>query len=159
VEFDFRLGVPDASRFPMAAWRRLVARELRDLDPGAAGYGDPAGHAGLRAAIARHIGLSRSVLVEPDGVLVTQGAQQAFDLICRVLVAPDDHVAVEEPGYPPARALFATHGARVTGVPVDDEGLVVSAIPPSARLVYTTPSHQFPLGVPMSLDRRGALLE
>ena len=157
-EFDFRLGVPDARRFPMAAWRRLVARELRDVDPAAATYGDPAGHAGLRAAIARHIGLSRSVLVGPDDVLVTQGAQQALDLIGRVLVAPGDCVAVEEPGYPPARALFTALGARVAGVPVDGEGLVVSAIPNAARLVYTTPSHQFPLGMSMSLDRRGALL-
>jgi GntR family transcriptional regulator / MocR family aminotransferase len=157
-EFDLRLGVPDARLFPMAAWRRLVTRELRDLDPVAAGYGDPAGHAGLRAAIARHVGLSRSVLVGPDDVLVTQGAQQAFDLIGRVLVGPGDDVAVEEPGYPPARAVFAAHGARVTGVPVDDEGLVVSAIPPSVRVVYTTPSHQFPLGTPMSLERRGALV-
>ncbi|HEX2133908.1 MAG TPA: PLP-dependent aminotransferase family protein [Actinophytocola sp.] len=157
-EFDFRLGVPDVRLFPMAAWRRLVARELRELDPADAGYGDPAGHAGLRAAIARHVGLSRSVLVGADDVVVTQGAQQALDLVGRVLVSPGDRVAVEEPGYPPARALFAALGARVVGVPVDAEGLVVSAIPPSARVVYTTPSHQFPLGMPMSLERRGALL-
>jgi GntR family transcriptional regulator / MocR family aminotransferase len=157
-DFDFRLGVPDVRRFPMAVWRRLVARELRDLSPLAASYGDPAGHAGLRAEIARHIGLSRSVLTDPDDVLVTQGAQQALDVVGRVLIAPGDHVAVEEPGYPSARALFTALGARVVGVPVDEEGLVVAAIPPSTRLVYTTPSHQFPLGTPMSLRRRGELL-
>lgn len=159
MEFDFRVGVPDARLFPMAAWRRLLTRQLRDRDPADAGYGDPAGHAGLRAAVARQIGLSRSVLVGAEDVVLTQGAQQAFDLIGRVLVGPGDHVAVEDPGYPPARAVFAASGARITGVPVDGEGLVVPAIPPSVRMVYTTPSHQFPLGVPMSLRRRVALLE
>jgi GntR family transcriptional regulator/MocR family aminotransferase len=91
-------------------------------------------------------------------VIVTQGAQQALDVIGRVVLDHGDTVAVEEPGYPPARILFQTLGARVVGVPVDDEGLVVAAIPKAARLVYVTPSHQFPLGMPMSLSRRSALL-
>jgi GntR family transcriptional regulator/MocR family aminotransferase len=91
-------------------------------------------------------------------VIVTQGAQQALDLIGRVVLDHGDTVAVEEPGYPPARLLFRSLGARVIGVPIDDEGLVVSAIPKVARLVYVTPSHQFPSGVAMSLPRRAALL-
>jgi GntR family transcriptional regulator/MocR family aminotransferase len=91
-------------------------------------------------------------------VIVTQGAQQALDLIGRVVLDPGDTVAVEEPGYPPARSLFRTLGARVVGVPVDDEGLVISRIPKATRLVYVTPSHQFPLGMRMSLARRAALL-
>ncbi len=156
--YNFGVGVPDTRRFPMAAWRREVARELRETSPTEASYGDPAGHAGLRAEIARHIGLSRSVRVGPDQVLVTSGTQQALDLIARVLLEPGDRVAVEEPGYPPARDLFLSLGARVVSVPVDGEGIVVSAIPAHARLIYTTPSHQFPLGPPMSLARRGALL-
>jgi GntR family transcriptional regulator/MocR family aminotransferase len=158
-EFDFRVGIPDLHEFPMAGWRRVLMRELRELPPSSAGYGEPAGHAGLRVEIARRIGLSRSVRADPADLIVTQGAQQALDLVGRVLVAPGDVVAVEEPGYPPARELFASLGAEVVGVPVDAEGLVVSAIPPAARLVYTTPSHQFPLGMPMSLDRRAALLD
>jgi len=159
VRYDFQVGVPDAHRFPMTAWRRLVARELRDVGVRAAGYVDPAGHAGLRAAIARHIGLSRSVPADADDVLVTHGAQQALDLVGRVLLEPGACVAVEEPGYPPARELFASLGARVVGVPVDGEGLVVREIPRAAGLVYVTPSHQFPLGTPMSLERRTALLD
>ncbi|NRQ31614.1 PLP-dependent aminotransferase family protein [Nonomuraea sp. NN258] len=154
--YDFRVGVPDARLFPMETWRRLVARELR---PGAAVYGDPAGHEGLREAISRHIGISRSVHASAADVLITNGAQQALDLIGRVLIEPGACVAVEEPGYPPARLLFRSLGARVAGVPVDAEGLVVSAIPSAARLVYVTPSHQFPLGTPMSLARRAALLK
>ncbi|WP_067170129.1 MocR-like pyridoxine biosynthesis transcription factor PdxR [Microtetraspora niveoalba] len=155
--YDFRVGTPDPRLFPLATWRRLVAGELR-LSVIEAGYGDPSGNARLRTAISRYFGISRSIRAEPDDVLVTQGAQQALDLLARVLIEPGDHVAVEEPGYPPARLLFRSLGARVTGVPVDSEGLDVAAIPATARLVYVTPSHQFPLGTPMSLERRAALL-
>ncbi|WP_412540365.1 PLP-dependent aminotransferase family protein [Longispora sp. K20-0274] len=156
-EFDFRVGTPDPGLFPAREWRRLVTAELRAAPT--VGYTDPAGHAGLRAAIARHVGVARSVRAGADDVLVTQGAQQALDLISRVLIEPGTCVAVEEPGYPPARRLFHSHGARVAGVPVDGEGLVVEAIPPDARLVYVTPSHQFPLGTAMSPGRRAALLD
>jgi GntR family transcriptional regulator / MocR family aminotransferase len=157
--YDFSVGVPDARRFPIEAWRRQVTRQLRDLDVTQANYGDPAGHPELRAEIARHIGLARSVRVPPAQVLVTTGAQQALDLVARVLVDPGARVAVEEPGYPPARELFTSYGARVAGVPVDTEGVDVRAIPAGTRFVYTTPSHQFPLGPPMSLRRRTALLD
>jgi GntR family transcriptional regulator/MocR family aminotransferase len=157
--YDFRVGTPDTNLFPFAIWRRLVARQLRPAAVGSATYGEPAGHPGLRAAIARHIGVSRSVRASVDDVIVTQGAQQAFDLIGRVLIEPGSCVAVEEPGYPPVRQLFQSLGARVIGVPVDEEGIDVAAIPRAARLVYVTPSHQFPLGTPMSLSRRTALLK
>jgi len=156
--YDFRVGVPDARLFPLDTWRRLVARDLRPAAVRSASYGEPAGHAGLRAAIARHIGVSRSVQAAADDVLVTQGAQQALDLVGRVLIEPGSCVAVEEPGYPPARHLFHSLGARVVGVPVDAEGVDVTAIPRAARLLYVTPSHQFPLGTPMSLQRRLAVL-
>jgi GntR family transcriptional regulator/MocR family aminotransferase len=156
--YNFAVGGPDTRSFPMPAWRRQVARQLREMTPVAGTYGDPAGHTGLRVEIARQIGLSRSVPAGAEDVIVTNGTQQALDLIARVLIEPGACVAVEEPGYPPARDLFVSLGARVVGVPVDAEGIVVSAIPADARLVYTTPSHQFPLGPPMSLDRRAALL-
>ncbi|KDN18143.1 MocR-like pyridoxine biosynthesis transcription factor PdxR [Amycolatopsis rifamycinica] len=155
--FDFRVGIPDATLFPLDTWRRLLARELRDT-AGLAHYAEPGGHPGLRAAIARHVGVSRSVRAGADDVLVTQGAQQALDLLCRVLLEPGDRVAVEEPGYRMAGLLFASHGAEVVGVPVDGEGLDVAALPSRTKLVYVTPSHQFPLGTPMSLARRTALL-
>ncbi|MCK2214344.1 PLP-dependent aminotransferase family protein [Actinomadura sp. ATCC 31491] len=153
--YDFRIGTPDARLFPMQTWRRLLARELR---AGAGGYADPAGHEPLREAISRHIGLSRSVHAGPGDVLVTNGAQQALDLVGRVLIEPGACVAVEEPGYWPARLLFRSLGARVATVPVDDEGIDVAALPGAARVVYVTPSHQFPLGTPMSPARRAALL-
>ncbi|MEV5712522.1 PLP-dependent aminotransferase family protein [Amycolatopsis mediterranei] len=156
-EFDFRVGIPDSTLFPLDTWRRLLARELRDTAE-FAHYAGPGGHPGLRAAIARHVGVSRSVRADADDVLVTQGAQQALDLLCRVLLEPGDRVAIEEPGYRMAKLLFTSHGAEVVGVPVDGEGLDVAALPPRTKLVYVTPSHQFPLGTPMSLARRTALL-
>lgn len=157
--YDFRVGMPDPRLFPLESWRRLVARELRPALIRSSEYADPAGYPPLRAAIARHIGVSRSVRADADDVLVTHGAQQAVDLVARVLVEPGGCVAVEEPGYPPVHQLFTSLGARVMGVPVDAEGIDVTAIPKSARLVYTTPSHQFPLGTTMSLRRRAVLLD
>ena len=156
--FDFRLGLPDPELFPFATWRRLLSHELR-REAGNAGYGSPAGHAGLRAAVARHVGTSRGLRAEPEQVVVTGGTQQGLDLLARVLLEPGDCVAMEDPGYPTARLLFESLGLRVVTVPVDDEGLVVSSLPDEARLVFTCPSHQLPLGMPMSLPRRRALLD
>jgi GntR family transcriptional regulator / MocR family aminotransferase len=158
IAYDFGVGTPDPALFPFATWRRLVANEYRSSHEQYARYGDPAGHAGLRAAIARHIGVSRAVRTSADDVIVTQGAQQAFDLVGRLFISEGQCVAVEDPGYPYARLLFQSLGAHVVGVPVDDEGLDVDAIPQNARLVYVTPSHQFPLGPAMSLQRRTKLL-
>lgn len=159
ASFDFSVGRPDDTRFPLTTWRRLLARELRESSRPFASYAHPAGHPALRAAIAAHVGVSRAVRASADDIVVTAGAQQAFDLIGRVLIDPGTGVAVEDPGYGRLRALVSTLGANVLPVPVDDEGLVVEAIPARARLVYVTPSHQFPLGVTMSLRRRAALLE
>jgi GntR family transcriptional regulator/MocR family aminotransferase len=156
--FDFRPGMPDVRQFPFATWRRLLNQELRASRAGNGLPDQPSGHAGLRSAISRHIGLSRAVRAEPEDVLVTNGIQQAADLVGRVLLAAGDTVAIEEPGYRLARLLFESLGARVVGVPVDDQGLVVDALPPEARLVFVTPSHQMPTGVVMSLPRRLALL-
>jgi GntR family transcriptional regulator/MocR family aminotransferase len=94
-----------------------------------------------------------------DDVVVTNGTQQALDVIGRALFEPGVRIAVEDPCYAPPRRLFATLGARVSGVPVDDEGLIVESIPRDARFVYVGPSHQFPLGMSMSLPRRLALLD
>jgi GntR family transcriptional regulator / MocR family aminotransferase len=122
-------------------------------------YAHSAGHRLLREAIARHIAISRGVRASHDDVTITNGAQQAIDIIARVLLEPRDEIAMEDPGYTAPRLLFKSLGARVRGVPVDEQGIVVDALPRSARLVYVTPSHQYPLGVTMSLPRRRALLD
>ncbi|HEY9132460.1 MAG TPA: PLP-dependent aminotransferase family protein [Dyella sp.] len=157
---DFRVGVPDIANFPFDVWRRLSARALRALSKAHSLYKTPQGQPVLREAIARHVSFARAVACEPDDILVTSGAQQAFDLLARVLVTPGETtVAVENPGYPPLRAAFEAAGARIVPVPVDAQGLVVEAIPASANVVYVTPSHQFPLGMPLSPSRRAALLD
>jgi GntR family transcriptional regulator/MocR family aminotransferase len=159
IEFDFRIGIPDVRLFPFATWRRLLARQFTPSMIGSLAYDGAASHPALSAALARHIGVSRAVRASGEDVIVTNGAQQALDLIGRVLVEPGTVVAVEDPGYVGPRHLFGSLGARVVGVPVDEQGIVVEEIPLDARLVYVTPSHQFPLGLPMSLPRRNALLE
>jgi GntR family transcriptional regulator/MocR family aminotransferase len=158
ARFDFRTGIPDASLFPHEAWRRLMARQLRSEAGRAIVYDNPAGDRRLREAIARHIGVSRGVETSADDVVVTNGTQQALDVIARVLLSPGDQVAVEDPGYAPAQWAFEALGVRVRGVAVDRDGLAVDDLPTQARAVYVTPSHQYPLGVSMSLPRRLALL-
>jgi GntR family transcriptional regulator / MocR family aminotransferase len=158
ARFDFRSGLPDASLFPHRAWRLVMAKSLRSREMATGVYESPAGHRDLREAIVRHINISRALSSAPDDLIVTNGTQQALDIVARVLLEPGDIVAMEDPGYQPPRHLFHALGARVIGVPVDAEGLVVDALPRKARVVYVTPSHQYPLGVAMSLMRRQALL-
>ncbi len=156
--FDLSAGGPDPRLFPLAVWRRLMSESLRPELAGTSPYAG-VGHTALQAAIAGYLGRSRAVVCEGSDVILTNGAQQGFDLVARVLVSPGDVVAVEDPAYTGVVRLLASHSATVVGVPVDDEGLVTDALPDAARIVYVTPSHQFPTGVVMSLRRRIALLE
>jgi GntR family transcriptional regulator/MocR family aminotransferase len=158
AEFDLRPGIPDASLFPHRTWRRLVARALRSREITAGGYEHPAGHYGLRAAIARHLAISRGVRASAEEITITAGTQQALDVLARALLAPGEKIAIEDPGYQPPKRLFHALGLRVVGIPVDRSGLVVDALPQDARAVYVTPSHQYPLGVAMTPRRRQALL-
>ena len=121
--------------------------------------GDAAGTPALRAAIARHFGRTRALRCTADDVIVVSGAQQALDIVARILIEPNDVVAVEDPGYPGAIAAFRALGAQIVPVPVDGEGIRADLLPKSAKVLYVTPSHQFPLGLPLSLRRRRALLD
>jgi len=158
ARYEFIGGSPAIELFPHAHWRRCTLHALRENARSRALYGPAEGQPELREQIARHVGFARGVRCTPGDVVVTSGAQQALALLARVLVEPGDTAVVEDPGYPQARLILAANGARVVGVPVDGEGLVVDAIPADARLIYVTPSHQFPLGMPMSEARRRALL-
>jgi GntR family transcriptional regulator/MocR family aminotransferase len=158
AEYDFRPGLPDTRLFPLATWRRLMSRQFQPSGVGWGASEHPAGHLPLRAAIAHHVGLARGVRAEADDVVVTNGTQQAIDLIARILLRPRDQVAVEDPGYTPPIRLLRAIGAQVRGIPVDGEGLIVDQIPAGTKLVYVTPSHQYPLGMSMPLARRSALL-
>jgi GntR family transcriptional regulator/MocR family aminotransferase len=159
-ERSFRLGIPDHRYFPHDVWRRLSAQSLRAWSRTGFSYPPSEGIPALREAIARHVAFTRAVACSGDDVIVTSGAQQAFDLLARMLVDPGrTRVAVEEPGYPPVRAAFAAAGAHLVPMPVDDEGLCVDQLPDDVRVVSVTPSHQSPTGVALSLRRRTALLE
>lgn len=160
ARFDFRIGVPDKKRFPFEIWRRLSARALRTFAKTPLSYPSAQGRQVLREAIAKHISFARAVACRPEDIVVTSGSQQAFDLLARILVTPGRTVvAIENPGYPPLRTAFAAAGARIVPVRVDQEGIDVERLPPDARVVCVTPSHQFPLGATMSARRRTALLE
>ncbi|HEX6166052.1 MAG TPA: PLP-dependent aminotransferase family protein [Acidimicrobiales bacterium] len=153
--FDLRIGLPDPALFPLRRWKQSVGSTLHTPP---AGDPDPAGIPALRRSLARWVGRSRGVETTGEQVMVVTGAQQAVDLIARVVLRPGDQVAIEEPGYHPVRNLLTALGMRVVPVPVDHDGLVVEAIPPRVRAVYTTPSHQSPTGAALALSRRRALL-
>jgi len=162
-QIDFRPALVDSRLFPFDVFRRVIAKQLRGLERRPASFKSPQGNQGnyyLRDAIIKHIALTRAVVCQPEDVLVTSGAQQAFDLLARALVTPNETVvALEDPGYPPMRVAFAAAGARLAAVGVDDEGLIVEQLPPGVNVICVCPSHQFPLGVTMSMRRRKALIE
>jgi GntR family transcriptional regulator / MocR family aminotransferase len=162
-QVDFRPALVDSRLFPFDVFRRVSAKQLRGLERKPASYKSPQGNQGnyyLREAITKHIALTRAVVCRVDDILVTSGAQQGFDLLARALVTPNKTiVAVEDPGYPPMRVAFAAAGARLVPVGVDEEGLIIEQLPPDVGVICVCPSHQFPLGVTMSMRRRRALIE
>jgi len=158
----FRLGVPALDRFPLRLWSQLVGRRMRSMTFTQLDYADTGGSVDLRKAIAEHVQTARGTACGPDQVFVVAGAQRGLQMICTALLDPGDGAWLEEPGYPGARSALAQAGARIVPVRVDAQGLDVAAATrraPRARMAYVTPSNQFPLGVPMSLMRRLALLK
>jgi GntR family transcriptional regulator/MocR family aminotransferase len=158
----FRMNLPALDLFPHSAWARLVSRHAHRLTHAHMAYGDPAGLPPLREAIAEHLRTARGVRCEARQVVIVAGSQAALRLAAEVLLGPGDRVAVEEPGYPGARAALSAGGAEVVPVPVDEEGLRVDLLRGRrgrVRAAYVTPSHQYPLGSSMTAARRFALLE
>src|SRR5688500_18497962 len=151
---------PDLGRFPLALWRRLLTRHLREVTPALFALSEHGtGYAPLRQEIAAYVARSRAVTCDAGQVLIVGGSQQALDLCMRVLVDPGDNVALEDPGYAGTRLLAAAHGARIVPVGVTGDGLRMADLPEAARLVCVTPSHQFPTGVSMSVTRRLELID
>ncbi|HET7771943.1 MAG TPA: PLP-dependent aminotransferase family protein [Chloroflexota bacterium] len=158
----FRLGAPALDAFPAQSWGRLMARRWRRSHRDLMSYQDSAGYLPLREAIAGYLSASRGVRCTPEQVIVVSGSQQALDMSLRVLLDPWDDAWIEDPGYLGARGAMLSAGVHPIPVPVDEQGMNVAAgiaASPQARLAYVSPSHQFPLGVTMSLQRRLALLE
>lgn len=157
----FQNGLPAYDSFPFQLWGKMVANSWKHLPKKSFGYGSAAGYKPLREAIATHLATSRAVKCTPEQVIIVSGSQQALDLSARLLLDPGDRVWVEDPCYMGAYSALQAAGATIIPIPVDDEGINVNygLTKSSAKLVYVTPSHQFPLGMAMSLSRRIALLE
>ncbi|MBO6543634.1 MAG: PLP-dependent aminotransferase family protein [Alphaproteobacteria bacterium] len=158
----FQHGLPAMDSFPRDTWARLLARRARQPQSRLYDYQFGPGFPALREAIAAYLGAARGVVCGPQNVIVTAGAQAALDLAARMVIDPGDPVWVEDPGYLGARGALTSAGANLIPVPVDEEGINTEALPtgtPAPKLIYVSPSYQFPLGVTMSLPRRLALLE
>ncbi|WP_049018000.1 PLP-dependent aminotransferase family protein, partial [Burkholderia multivorans] len=157
----FMPGVPDVSEFPSRTWSRLQARLWKEANPELLTYAPGGGYRPLRRALADYLRVARSVKCSPDQVIITTGIHQSIDLAVRLLSDIGDRAWVEEPCYWGVRSVLQAAGLTLAPVPVDQEGLAPSASdmqhPP--RLVLVTPSHQYPLGMVMSLARRRMLLE
>ncbi len=158
----FRIGAPGIDEFPVGLWSRLTAHHWRRSAKLLIGYGSNLGYPPLREAISAYLGASRGVQCSPEQVIITSGAQNALQLVAMLLLNAGDAVWTENPGYRGARAALLAAGAQLIPVPVDTQGLDVEEgiqLCPTARMAYVTPSHQYPMGVTMSLARRLALID
>ncbi|AZY51405.1 PLP-dependent aminotransferase family protein [Bordetella avium] len=155
-------GIADASLFPFHIWRRLVSRHLNKSNLELAGYAkDGAGFLPLRMAIANYLRLSRSVVCEPAQIIVTAGTHQSVDLCARLLAESGDSALVESPCHWAFAPVLGAAGLRTRAARLDDQGIDIAAspLPRRARMVITSPSHQYPTGVIMPLARRLELLQ
>jgi GntR family transcriptional regulator / MocR family aminotransferase len=163
LSFDFFPGYPDLESFPRRAWLRALRETLASVSPGRLGYPDARGALELREALAAHLRRVRGVVADPERIVVCSGTAQALVLLARAFGAP--HLAVEDPGLPPHRAILSAHGARLSALAVDAGGAQVAELPRIAAAagrvdgVLVTPAHQCPTGVAMAPARRAALLE
>ena len=158
----FRPGVPALDKFPLKKWKRCVTQAMKEQNYSHFSYGEPTGAIDLRKSIASHLADSRGMQVIPEQILITSGAQQAFVLISYVLINAKDTVWYENPGHIAGREVMNIVGAKVEPVPIDREGLDLEYAKKhydAPKLIFTTPSHQQPLGVTMSLARRLALIK
>ena len=162
VATPFQHGIPALDEFPFGVWSKIAQKWNRNPPASILGYGEAVGSQFLRDVIASQLASARGVRCTREQIIVTSGTQQALDLIGKIFLSDSDDVCLEDPGYLGARDVFAARAARMVSVPIDNEGFDLqtaknrSAHP---RLIYVTPSHQFPLGVTMSLSRRLSLLE
>jgi len=156
----FTPGAADFSAFPLAVWQRLQNKHWRHAQPELLDYNDAGGHGPLRRAVADHLRIFRGAQLGADQVLITSGTQQSLALCAQLLADPGDTVWIEDPAYWGAVKAFEAASLQLQPVPVDEEGM----LPPAAgsasapRLVYLTPSHQYPTGTLMSLARRQGVL-
>jgi len=153
-------GIPAVDEFPIAIWERLRAQLLAKKGANLLRYGSHRGDADLREVVAAYLCDFRGAHCHPDQIVIVAGMQQAMLISAMAVLDPGDGAWIEDPGFHQARRVFALAGATIVPCPVDAEGIVVDGARgrPSPKIIYVTPSHQFPLGVTMSLKRRKTLL-
>lgn len=156
----FTGGIADFSAFPTTLWQRLQNKHWRMSYPDMLDYSSSGGYAPLRRAVADYLRVFRSVQLDAEQVIVTSGTQQSLELCAHLLADHGDTVWMEDPGYWGAIKAFLATGLQLHGVRVDDEGIAPNAADQrhAPRLIYVTPSHQYPTGAVMSLTRRHQLL-
>ncbi len=157
-----QLGLPALDAFPRKVWNRIVAHRLRGSEPSRLAYPDPAGYDRLRERIATYLGVSRGVTCLSEQVFITTGLRNTLELTLSSLSTSGDEFWFEDPGYILARPFLQNAGVKLMPIPVDENGVMVEEgkrLSPYARFAMVTPSHQSPLGVTLSLERRMALLE
>lgn len=157
---DFFVGRPSPHAFPTKTWRRLLLARLSSAGTALNEYRDPAGMIELRQAIAEHLGPARGMNVKASQVIVVNGIQEALNIVCRLFIQVGAPVAVENPCYQGAAFTFDSYGADLIPVLVDRDGLIPELLPErSVSVLYVTPSHQFPTGAMLTLERRLRILE
>lgn len=158
----FRSALPDQARFPFKVWDKINRKYLLDQPAAIFDFNpDPRGYGPLREALADYLQVARAVQCDADQIVMLAGTEQMAYLAARILLEPGDMAWVEEPGFPGAARAFTAAGATIVPIPVDGQGLNFDAateIAPQAKLAYVTPSHHFPTGSTMSLQRRLELL-
>lgn len=150
----FHPGLPDADNFPFNTWSKLITRRTKLARTELFGSYFITGYPPLCEAIARYLGASRGVICSPEQIVITNGAQSAFDILARCLTDPGDTVWMEEPGYYGASAALASSGARLMPLHVDDDGWSLEPPATSPRAIFVTPSCHHPLGLTMSMEQR-----
>ncbi|MED4752305.1 PLP-dependent aminotransferase family protein [Brevibacillus choshinensis] len=159
---DFRSGVPALELFPRTTWGKIVQRVCQDAPLSAFGYGRPEGRLELRQVICRYLYRTRGVQCRPEQIVITSGATQALTLIAKVLLTKGSSVVIEDPITQDIQTIFKATGAVLQPVPTDDLGLVTEQLPGTEAhppsFVFVTPSHQFPLGGTLPIQRRLQLI-
>ena len=160
LDIDFWVDRPDPDSFPVKSWRKLILHHFQSSASNMTEYHDPAGIFELRQAIVNHLRPARGIVAEPEQVIITNGSQQAMNIVARLLIKQGTEVVTECPCYQGAVFVLESYGAKIHPVNVDENGLKVSELPTTpVSMAYVTPSHQYPMGSTLTLNRRIRLLD
>ncbi len=162
IRFDFAYGDIEIDRFPMRLWGSCLADTLYENPHEVLGYGNKQGDFQLRSEIAKYVFQSRGVVCHPDQIIISSGTQQSIGLLCQLLQLRGKRIGIENPGYHGVRSVFGNHGCMITPISLEQDGLCIDELNTSeaseVKAVYVTPSHQFPMGMILPIQKRIQLL-